>query len=361
MKKNAIIMISAVCTIAAVTAGCGGNKPKAETKTVAQETTVETAETQSKETQSKETQSEAKSAGLPFTYFAYDADGTSHEQVVERVPQKVITNNQASTELLLKLGLGDRIIATVLKDNPTTDDLAAAYDAIPVLADKRDISKEKVVGMEPDIVVGRVKSFTPETLGSVSDLNDMKIAAYTQEATRMDQDITMEFIIEDINNIGKIFEKEEQTQVMAKDLTARLLKTEERVKSLDGEPLKVLLMVNYKDGSFGGYGNNASLQKDLLKRLHAVNVLEKGGSALSAENLISMDPDIIVYVKGTHNEENDQDAVNEMLSNEVIQSVKAIKNKKVITVEYNDLMGGGYRTFDCMETLVDFLYPELNK
>ncbi len=351
MKKNAIIMISAVCTIAAVTAGCGGNKPKAETTTVAQETTVETAETQS----------EAKSAGLPFTYFAYDADGTSHEQVVERAPQKIITNNQASTELLLKLGLGDCIIATVLKDNPTTDDLAAAYDAIPVLADKRDISKEKVVGMEPDIVVGRVKSFTPETLGSVSDLNDMKIAAYTQEATRMDQDVTMESIIEDINNIGKIFEKEEQTQVMAKDLTARLLKTEERVKSLDGEPLKVLLMVNYKDGSFGGYGNNASLQKDLLKRLHAVNVLEKGGSALSAENLISMDPDVIVYVKGTHNEENDQDAVNEMLSNEVIQSVKAIENKKVITVEYNDLMGGGYRTFDCMETLVDFLYPELSK
>lgn len=356
MKKNAILMISAVCTIAAVTAGCGGNKPKAETTTVAQETTVETAETQS-----KETQSEAKSAGLPFTYFAYDADGTSHEQVIERAPQKIITNNQASTELLLKLGLGDRIIATVLKDNPTTDDLAAAYDAIPVLADKRDISKEKVVGMEPDIVVGRVKSFTPETLGSVSDLNDMKIAAYTQEATRMDQDVTMESIIEDINNIGKIFEKEEQTQVMAKDLTARLLKIEERVKSLDGEPLKVLLMVNYKDGSFGGYGNNASLQKDLLKRLHAMNVLEKGGSALSAENLISMDPDVIVYVKGTHNEENDQDAVNEMLSNEVIQSVKAIENKKVITVEYNDLMGGGYRTFDCMETLVDFLYPELSK
>jgi iron complex transport system substrate-binding protein len=86
-----------------------------------------------------------------------------------------------------------------------------------------------------------------------------------------------------------------------------------------------------------------------------------GGSALSAENLISMDPYVIVYVKGTHNEENDQDAVTAMLSNDVIQSVKAIENKKVITVEYNDLMGGGYRTFDCMETLADFLYPDLKK
>lgn len=340
MKKrmNVLKTMAAVCAVAAVTAGCAADHAKTETARNTRET-----------------------AGFPFTYFAYDADGTGHEQTVEKAPQKVITNNQTSTELLLKLGLGDRIIATVLKDNPTTDELAAAYDAIPILADKRDISKEKVVGMEPDIVVGRVKSFTPETLGSVSDLNDMGIAAYTQEATRMDQDVTMESILDDIRNIGKIFEKEDQTEEMAKELTSRLTETEDRLRSLEGEPLKVLLMVNYQDGTFGGYGNNASLQKDLLRRLHAVNVLEKGGSALSAENLISMDPDVIVYVKGTHNEENDRNAVEAMLSNEVIQSVKAIQNQKIITVEYNELMGGGYRTFDCMETLADFLYPETAK
>lgn len=339
MKKimNVLKIMTAVYAVTAVTAGCTADHAKTETARKARE------------------------AGFPFTYFAYDADGTSHEQTIEKAPQKVITNNQTSTELLLKLGLGDRIIATVLKDNPTTDELAAAYDAIPVLADKRDISKEKVVGMEPDIVVGRVKSFTPETLGSVSDLNDMGIAAYTQEATRMDQDVTMESIIDDIRNIGKIFEEEDQTEEMAKELTSRLTGTEDRLKSLEGEPLKVLLMVNYQDGTFGGYGNNASLQKDLLRRLHAANVLEKGGSALSAENLISMDPDVIVYVKGTHNEENDRNAVEAMLSNEVIQSVKAIQNQKIITVEYNELMGGGYRTFDCMETLADFLYPETVK
>ncbi|WP_077610375.1 ABC transporter substrate-binding protein [Clostridium sp. Marseille-P2415] len=340
MKKrmNVLKTMAAVCAVAAVTAGCAADHAKTETARNTRET-----------------------AGSPFTYFAYDADGTGHEQTVEKAPQKVITNNQTSTELLLKLGLGDRIIATVLKDNPTTDELAAAYDAIPILADKRDISKEKVVGMEPDIVVGRVKSFTPETLGSVSDLNDMGIAAYTQEATRMDQDVTMESILDDIRNIGKIFEKEDQAEEMAKELTSRLTETEDRLRSLEGEPLKVLLMVNYQDGTFGGYGNNASLQKDLLRRLHAVNVLEKGGSALSAENLISMDPDVIVYVKGTHNEENDRNAMEAMLSNEVIQSVKAIQNQKIITVEYNELMGGGYRTFDCMETLADFLYPETAK
>ncbi len=342
--------MAAVCAAAVLTAGCSAPQPKTEEAKEDQETVTQAEESESV--------SESRAAGLPFTYSAYDLDGTEHVQTIDQVPQKVITNNQTSTELLLKLGLGDKIIATVAKDNPTTDDLAAAYDAIPVLADKRDISKEKVVGMEPDIVVGRVKSFTPETLGSVSDLNAMGIAAYTQEATRMDQDVTMDSIIEDIRNIGRIFQKEDQAEKMAEELTARLAATEERLKSVEGEPLKVLLMVNYQDGSFGGYGNNASLQKDMLTRLHAVNVLEKGGSALSAENLISMNPDVILYVKGTHNEDADENAVESMLSNDVIQSVKAIQNKKVLTVLYNDLMGGGYRTFDCMEALADFLYPE---
>lgn len=352
MKKSPTIYqtMAAVCAAAVLTAGCSAQQPKTEKVQQTQETATQAAES--------EAVSESRSTGFPFTFAAYDLDGTEHIQTIDKVPQKVITNNQSSTELLLKLGLGDKIIATVLKDNPTTDDLAAAYDAIPVLADKRDISKEKVVGMEPDIVVGRVKSFTPETLGSVSDLNAMGIAAYTQEATRMDQDVTMDSIIEDIRNIGRIFEKEDQADKMAEELTARLTATEERLKNVEGEPLKVLFMVNYQDGTFGGYGNNASLQKDLLTRLHAINVLDKGGSALSAENLISMDPDVIVYVKGTHNEGADQNAVESMLSNDVIKSVKAIQNKKILAVEYNDLMGGGYRTFDCMEALADFLYPE---
>lgn len=352
MKKTTKIYqtMAAVCAAAVLTAGCSAEQTKTETTQEVQETTAQAAESESV--------SESQSTGFPFTYSAYDLDGTEHVQTIDKVPQKIITNNQTSTELLLKLGLGDKIIATVLKDNPTTEDLAAAYDAIPVLADKRDISKEKVVGMEPDIVVGRVKSFTPETLGSVSDLNTMGIAAYTQEATRMDQDVTMDSIIDDIRNIGKIFEVADQADKMADELTTRLAATEERLKTVEGEPLKVLLMVNYQDGSFGGYGNNASLQKDLLTRLHAVNVLDKGGSALSAENLISMDPDVIVYVKGTHNDGADQNAVESMLANDVIQSVKAIQNKKILAVEYNDLMGGGYRTFDCMEALADFLYPE---
>lgn len=350
MKNYQVAM--AVGAAVLLTAACG-QKGAAEATTVAESTTIQ--ETTEQETTTQETTAQESSS---HTYSAYDADGTEHIQTIDEVPQKVITNNQAGTELLLKLGLGSSIIATVEKDNPTTEDLAEAYDAIPVLSDKRDISKEKIVGMEPDIVIGRVKSFTAETLGSVSDLNDMGIAVYTQESTRMDQEITVESIMSDIKNIGEIFQIEDKANEMADEYEARLKAIEERMSAVEGDSLKVLLMVNYQDGTFGGYGNNASLQKDILNRLHAVNVLDKGGSGMSAENLISLDPDVIVYVMGTKNAEADKVAVESMLNYDVIQSVKAIQNKRVITVEYNDLMGGGYRTFDCMEALEDFFYPE---
>ncbi|WP_342350198.1 hypothetical protein [Clostridium neonatale] len=54
-------------------------------------------------------------------------------------------------------------------------------------------------------------------------------------------------------------------------------------------------MVKYIDGQFGVYGANASLQTEMLKILNAENVAEKGGT-LSTENLISLNPDAIVYV-----------------------------------------------------------------
>lgn len=342
MKKNGIKVgiLPVACAAILLTAGCGSSQTAVETTTAKEETAKV-----------------SESTDFTYTYSAFDMDGKEHVQTITQIPQKVITNNQSSTELLLKLGLEKHIIATVEKDNPTSDDLAAAYDAIPVLSDKRDISKEKVVGMEPDIVIGRVKSFTAETFGTVADLNAMGIPVYTQESSRMGQEISVDSIITDVKNMGEIFQVKDKTEELAQELTDRLSALETRLSSLEGEPLKVLLMVNYKDGTFGGYGNNASLQKDMLKRLHAVNVLDKGGSALSAENLISMDPDVIVYVKGTHNEENDKNAVETMVENNVIQSVKAIKNQKIISVEYNELMGGGLPTFDCMEKLADFLYP----
>lgn len=345
MKKK----IFRLCTLTLFTSGlilsgCGSASPNSSSKAT-------TASVESTETSLETT--------YPYTYKATDDTGTSYEQTLSTIPEKVITNNQSSTELLIELGLGSKIIGTVAKDNETLDRLKEEYDKIPVLSDKREVSKEKIVGMEPDIVIGRAKSFTDDSFGTIQDLNSMGISVYTQEAARMDQPQTLESIITDIKNIGTIFNIQEKANAYADTLYQRLETMEEKASTISSDDKKVLVMVNYQDGTFGAYGKNATLQNNMLETLHAQNVMDTGANGLSSENLISLNPDVIIYVNGSNNSKTDQTAVDSLLNDDVLASVPAIQNKQIITVDYNEFMGYGFQTFDCMETLAEFLYPDV--
>jgi iron complex transport system substrate-binding protein len=121
-----------------------------------------------------------------------------------------------------------------------------------------------------------------------------------------------------------------------------------------------MLIVNYSGESFTAYGANASLQKEMLNVLNADNVIAKGGS-ISLENIISSNPDHIVYVIANKNAYVDVDTIDRILAEPTLQSVEAIKNKNTVSVEYTELMGYGYRTFDCLDKLAKAFYPEVFK
>lgn len=52
----------------------------------------------------------------------------------------------------------------------------------------------------------------------------------------------------------------------------------------------------------------------MLNALNAENVLDKGGNGLTLENLVSMNPDIIVYVRADRFGSTDADAVEQLTS-----------------------------------------------
>lgn len=96
----------------------------------------------------------------------------------------------------------------------------------------------------------------------------------------------------------------------------------------------------------------------MLNTLNAENVLDKGGNGLTMENLISMNPDVIVYVRADRFASTDENAVEQLTSNEVVQEVNAISNGKIIEMNYDDVMDYGVRIIDSAESLYDFMYSE---
>ncbi|MFC4375343.1 ABC transporter substrate-binding protein [Nocardia halotolerans] len=70
---------------------------------------------------------------------------------IDAPPRRAVSLNQGSTEILLSLGLADRMVGTATWTDPVRENLAAANDTVPRLADNKP-SFEVVLDTEPDFV-----------------------------------------------------------------------------------------------------------------------------------------------------------------------------------------------------------------
>lgn len=299
-----------------------------------------------------------QSANYPTSFEVSDNEGNTYTQTFEQAPTRVITNNQSSLELLLELGLEDSIIGTIALDNPVPQHLEEAFSKIEVITEsKTEPAKEVIVGMNPDLVIGRAATFIDDKYGTISSLNEMNINVYTQLASLMKGEQSLNNIFEDIKNVGKIFNVEEKANTLASELENRLNVVKEKVDSTNGEPLKIMVMTAYNDGTYNVFGANATLQNEILDVIGGYNINEKGGEQ-SLENLLDLNPDVILYVYNDRNLELDQVAVESLHNNSLVQSVEAIANDKVFEVSYTEFMGYGHRIIDCIENLAEKLHPE---
>ena len=334
MKKTLSILLVTVATL--TMAACGN-------------TTTEKATTQSSTETSQKASTETT---YPLTVKTYDVKGNEVEQVFDKAPEKVITNNLSTTEILLELGLKDKIAGMLNPDNAVTDKYKDAIATIPQIGDKKTVSQETVLSYEPDAVMGRNMMFSEKSLGTVSAWNENKIPVYTQKASLSTIQQDLGNIVEDVKNLGMIFNVQDKANEYAAQLQAKIDAVKKANPTSQGEKKKALTMVAYNDETFGAY--KSALQESLLNQLGYTNVAT-GTSGLTLENLVSMDPELIIYVTSDRNKKLDANAVELMKANEVLENVPAIKNQKIMTISYDELMDYGPAVIDSLEKINDFI------
>ncbi|MCG7203241.1 ABC transporter substrate-binding protein [Streptomyces arenae] len=89
---------------------------------------------------------QASGHGYPRT-----VDNCGHRVTLKSPPRRAVSLNQGSTEILLSLGLADRMAGTATWTDPVPKSLAKADASVPRLADDNP-SFEKVLAAEPDLV-----------------------------------------------------------------------------------------------------------------------------------------------------------------------------------------------------------------
>ncbi|MBF0905023.1 MAG: ABC transporter substrate-binding protein, partial [Atopobium sp.] len=170
----------------------------------------------------------------------YDGDGNEFEAKFDKAPESVVTLTDSAAEILLRLGLGSKIIGTIKPDAPMPSDIADEYAKIKQLGDKKSLSREVVVAANPNLIVGRSRLFTSKDQTSPKDYADLGISVYTQLASSEQGDPTLAGIISDIKNLGSIFDVQSNADTYTADLQKRLDAINERVKAHEKDAKKTV-------------------------------------------------------------------------------------------------------------------------
>jgi ABC transporter, substrate-binding protein len=358
IKKNLFVFLTVATMSLSSLTGCGN------TKTNDGSVNTTSYETQSQESSlSKDNAETTKSASLkteyPLTVQIYNAEGKEVSVTFENAPQRIVSTQLSITELLLQLGLKDKIVGIMDNDNPVDDKLQAELSSLKSLGYKSTISKEAIISVDPDIVMGKsTLMFTDKAIGTVENYLDQGINVYTLLSSADVVDQSLDNIINDIRTVGMIFDVQDRTDAYADSLEKQLNETVNNVsaKTQGKEKMKVILMAGFQDNTFVAF--SSSMHSAMLETVNAVNVLDKGGTGLTPENLIALNPDAIVYVTSKRFEATDADAIDRLLNEPTIQNVPAIANKKILKIGYDDIMDYGARDISTVGILANFLYSE---
>src|SRR5690606_2766196 len=120
-------------------------------------------------------------AGYPVT-----VDNCGTEVTLTSAPQRIVTIKSTSTELVLALGLADRLVGTAFSDGPVPEPWAAAAADLPVVAEQAP-SQEVVLEQEPDLVfAGWESNLAADTAGERDQLAKLGVATYVSPAACME-------------------------------------------------------------------------------------------------------------------------------------------------------------------------------
>lgn len=357
MKKfmSLLLVLAMVFSLGA----CGDSKTTAESKK--EVTTDENSEnTSDADSTTDQNSSEVEDSYYPITIQTYNHEGEQIEVIFDKEPERVICCCQNNIEVMLRLGLVDKVVAACGLDGPVSEDLTDEFAKMKYF--ETNLSKEETVALEPDCILAWYSKFSEKRLGDVAYWNENGCGTYMSldSGCRRNQEgytQTVEDEMQDILNIGKIFNVEDKAQAIVDDVYAEIAKIEEY--TAEHTKVGIAILEDEKD-SYRVYGSNV-IGGDIAKRAGAVlTVGAESSKNITGEELIEKDPEAIfmIYFYGYLEPE---DAIKAITENPKYASLQAVKNNKVFALNLTNAYCSGCRCKDGVLTIAENIYPDLYK
>ncbi|MGW4425069.1 ABC transporter substrate-binding protein [Streptosporangium sp. NPDC004631] len=278
------------------------------------------------------------------------------EQIkLDRAASRAVTLNQHATELVLAMGLGDRLIGSSLLDNPVRPDLKAAYDRVPVLSETAYPSKESLISLGPDVLIGGFGPTFSEANGLPPDqFRQAGIALFTVQCRG--QRLTLDSLAETVTALGTLFGAPQAADRLNAELAARFDAVRAQVRGK--APVDVLLFDSGQSAPTVGGGRG--LAGALLETGGGRNVfagLATDWAETGWEEIVRRDPDVIVVVDYLTAGATAEAKIRQLRADPVLKDVTAVKNNRFVTIGLTGLGAISPRNPEVAQQVADELHP----
>jgi len=286
-----------------------------------------------------------------------------------KAPQRAVSIGQSSTEILLSLGLADRITGTAVWFGPVLKEYEAANAKIPRLADN-DPSFESVVGQEPELVTAQFEWHVgPQgSVGTREQFAALGIPTYISPADCVAKDnsgggdgvrrqlFTMDLVYQEIRDLARIFDVADRGEALVAGLQQREADAIASVVGLQAGNVPVVFWFSSKevDGEAFVAGKNG-VPAYILKQLGARNVIttEEEWPLVSWERIAAANPAIIVMAEMSRRRYPADDTAvkrNFLATDPVTSRLEAVRDKRIVVMDVQ-AMQPSIRAVDGIEAL----------
>lgn len=275
------------------------------------------------------------------------------EITFKKPPERVITLMQQDAEVLVALGLKDKLVGYALVTEETPARYKRELAGIRILATNTP-SKENIFQVNPDFIISSEQSFISNTLGSRQKLNQLGVNTYV---TKNKHPATLDNqVYQQIRDMAHIFNVEKKGQKVIDSIQQEINCIKAQIGEIK-DSVKVAYLAGGKGGTVQVAGAN-SLDSYLMNLAGGKNVFKELKGYLvqvSWEEIVARNPDVIVisYCCGTGPED-----LRHVLKNKTaLQEVSAIKHHRLVPVQVEETTGS-MRIPIGFKKLAQGFYPE---
>ncbi|MFE5676394.1 ABC transporter substrate-binding protein [Streptomyces erythrochromogenes] len=290
----------------------------------------------------------AAAPGFPYTLTNCGVSST-----YQAPPRRAVTMNQHATELMLALGLDDRIAGTAYLDDAVLPAYKPAYDKIKVLAEEYP-SKEILLGADPDFVYGgyasafdKAQGRDRESLAKSGIDSRLNVEYCTEGKVGLDQLKT------EITEVAQTFGVPDRGAKLIEDEQRRIDAVTARVKD---RPRPTVFAYDSGEATASTSGGNG-VGNEIISLAGGTNVfadLKDTFGDVAWEKVIERKPEVVLIYDygGTTVEAKKQ----RLLNDPALAEVPAVKNRRFVVLPLSSAVLG-VRVADAVESLGSQLHP----